>query len=153
MIRLYATAIVLALLLGAIGVQTVRLAREQTSHAKDKAEWARLSLARSEANRFQEQKWQATAQEAERARSQEQKRGARVVAALSAERDGLRESIDLYAAGRGAANDSIDACRSRSATLGALVEDGLRVQDELASGAEALGADLRSMLAFGRGLK
>jgi ribosomal protein S17E len=102
------------------------------------------------AYRSLEQAMNTALREAQNARIKEQDSNRRVVAELArtrTERDGLRDQIAGYAAGgRNAASDTVGACRERAKTLGRLLDDGLRVQEELAAGAEACGADLRAVL-------
>jgi hypothetical protein len=75
---------------------------------------------------------------------------ARIAAELSrtrTERDGLRDSLEaaLAPGGEQAIGDSLTACRGRAVAAGRLLEDGMRVQEALASRAESCGIDVRSL--------
>lgn len=169
--RLYAELAVGAALLAALGAQTVRLAGAEKAEARAEAaastaraatadvrrQWAEQAaaaasagLAASERNRALGAELQRTKEEAEHARKVDRAAAARTAAGLAAERDGLRRQLAAYAAGPagrgGAANDSLAACRDRADTLGRLLGEGLRIQDELAGGAEAEAGNVRALL-------
>lgn len=150
-------AVALAASLVGVGVQTVRLARAQAALARAEAGHAQAVAAaelaarrQAEAYRFLEGELVRERERIDRERTQERRAQEARAAALRADRDGLRGDIADYAAGRAAAEDSLAACRERAATLGQLVEQGLRVQDELAAGAESAGADVRALLGWAR---
>ena len=63
------------------------------------------------------------------------------------ERNGLRDQLrDAAAGGRGPTEDSIAACRGRADALAVLLDEGVRVQEEIATGAETCSTDLRTVL-------
>jgi len=93
---------------------------------------------------------QGKLKEAQDALSKEQASQRRVAADLQRtrlERDGLRDQVTAFAGGGQPADDSVTACRVRSEALGKLLVDGLRVQEDLASGAESASGDVRALLA------
>lgn len=149
-----AAAVGAALLTLVLGVQTWRLHSAQTDLARESAAWAKqqkdmaqTAQAASEEYREKERLLQAANERVRDAREQDEKRNASVAALVRAGDDRLRDAIAAYAAGSGAAaGDSLASCQSRTAALGQLLEDGLRVQAALATGAEARLADARRML-------
>jgi hypothetical protein len=100
-------------------------------------------LEATEAARATEQALQRKVKEAEDARRQDNAKNARIAAGLRADRDRLRDSIAGFASGP--AEDSADACRSRAATLGTLLDQALRTSEECAGAAESLANDVRAL--------
>lgn len=169
--RVYAELAIAVVLVGAWGVQTNRLhaaqvaearadgrtavAKSETAEVRQKwaqqaAEAASAGLAASERNRQLSAELARTKEEAEHALQTDRDAAARTAAALAAERDGLRKQLTAYAAGpagdRGPANDSLAACVDRADRLGNLLVEGVRVQEDLANGAEAEARNVRTLL-------
>lgn len=145
--RLALAAAVLAFLVGshwwAYGegkdVVHAEMGRERAAYQTEVIEQARK--VRAIEGQLEDQKRKAE-DDAQKARALH----ARTVVALRADADQLRGAVAAFAAG-GGAEDSLASCRGRADALGVLVSDGLRVQDQLAAGAEACGTDLRAVLA------
>lgn len=106
---------------------------------------AAAALAQSERHRLREAELARATQEIEHARQADQARHRAALAAVVADRDRLRNELASFAAGGGAAEDSLAACHGRAATLGELVADALQAQAECAAAGEAVGADLRAL--------
>lgn len=136
-----------------VAVAEAQVAKVEKARADEKAAAEKVVRETTEAYRVREQQLQGERDAIEAKRLQEREANARRAAADRRAAAGLRNEIDAYARGRDAAEDTLAACRDRAATLGNLLDDGLRVQDELAEGAESHAADLRSMLEFSRTVK
>ena len=107
------------------------------------------AMSASEAYRRLEQEAQAKVKGAQDALDKERAASSRIAADLRrtrTERDGLRDQISAYAAGGGDASaDSVAAARERAATLGSLLDESMRVQEDLAVEAESLAASVRAL--------
>ena len=152
--RWAATGIVVLVLLGAIGVQTVRLANAEADLAKEKAAWATERARLSEAARWatvqlsdQAARHAAEQQEIVHAYNKEKQARLAAVSAARASGDSLRNDFRTYAAGSGLwAWADPSACRSerdRSATLGDLLADADRLAETLAGAAEQHAGEVR----------
>lgn len=137
----------------AAGWQTVRLvseqrdrAREQRDYSVERAQAAAKALIASEGYRLEERRMERIAREAEHAGKLESDRSARIAAGLRAERDGLRNDIAEFAAGRRAAEDTLAACRRDAAELGALLADALRREEDATRAAETHAGSTRTLL-------
>lgn len=135
------------------GMQTARLSASKRDAAEVKAAWAQdkanalaLALKTSEEYRAKEAEDQAKIKQGETDYAALQAKHAATVAAYRASDKQLRNDLATYASGGALASDSIAACRSRAETLGVLVSDGLRLQTELAAGAESAGDSVRALL-------
>ncbi len=125
--------------------------------AKQAEEWARARALQAEAarrseeqQRIREQTLTARLQDAESQLEIQRESNRKLAASLSSartERDGLRDQIAGFASGSGSATDTLAAARNRADKLGRLLADSLRVQEELAAGAESEAANVRSLLA------
>jgi hypothetical protein len=122
--------------------------------AEVQAKWDADKLARStlaldtiKEYRAKDQVLNTKLQESENARQSENAKNARIAADLRAQRDGLRNDIANFASGSGGpSEDTVTAARDRAATLGRVLGEALRTSEECAGDAEALSADLRSVL-------
>ena len=107
------------------------------------------AMSASEAYRRLEQEAQAKVKGAQDALDKERAASSRIAADLRrtrTERDGLRDQISAYAAGGGDASaDSVAAARERAATLGGLLDESMRVQEDFAVEAESLAASVRAL--------
>lgn len=128
-------------------------AEKETEAAKrgrveDAVKHERVSRETMQAYRELESALTATIRKAEHAQAVEKAESERVAAGLRAERDRLRDDIAAFAAGgRSPTEDTLAACRERAAALGALLEDGLQVQIDLAAAASTHAADVRALRA------
>jgi hypothetical protein len=120
-----------------------RMDAAQDELAAVRAAAVSAALAYSENARQIEQQHVERIANAQRTREQENARNRRAADRLRTERDGLRDTIAVYAAGP--AEDTTDACRGRTATLGALLDDALRVAAACAAGAEQHASDVRAL--------
>ncbi len=118
----------------------------KAEHAQAQAKAAELYALDVEKVRQREQQNAKRLQDAESKRIAEQKNQAIVADSLRRERDGLRDTINDYAQASGAASDSLTSCRNRASTLGNLLSESLRVQEELATDAEREAANARLLL-------
>jgi hypothetical protein len=69
-------------------------------------------------------------------------------AAADAQRVRGQLSSALAARGGGTAEDALAACHNRAAAAGRLLEDGMRLQGDLAGDAERLAADVRALRSY-----
>lgn len=139
-----------------LGVTRLHLAgaRADTATARqalaEQQRAAAVAAQRQEAeSRARETAWSNAVQEQQRALESERQRSARFAADLRAARldaDSLREPIDTFAAGGGAAVDTIAACRDRAAALGDLLAEALHAGEACAGDGEAESAKLRAVL-------
>lgn len=152
--RLLAISVaVAAVMLAALAGQTWRLMSLQNEYAQARARWADERAASegaarkaSETYRNMEAGLRAAVKEAEDVGRKERERLVRAASVDRAERNRLRDELSAFAAGSGvAAEDSVDACRTRAATLASAVDDGMRVQAEMASRFASLASDYRTM--------
>jgi hypothetical protein len=127
------------------------LAELRREHAEARSKLLTEALAaKTEYAAFKQHMIDALA-EAYRERNDEQTRNRRTAAALSVAHDsagGLRDTIREFArASRsgGEAGDDLKTCRERAETLGALLDDSVRVQDQIAGDAEETLADYRTL--------
>jgi Tfp pilus assembly protein FimV len=142
------------------GVQTVRLSGAKADTEKVRAQFAEHKAtaektAREASDRYRqlERNYHERREEIQHERAKEQQAQQVAMDRLRADRNRLRNDIADYARGRGAAEDSVAACHRRAATLGELLEESLRVQEELAGAAESHSADVRALLKWARELK
>lgn len=163
--RLWIELGVVAVLLAALGAQTVRMenaregeARAVADTATVRRDWAlqaaagaSAALAAADRNRQTSAELQRTRDEAEHALQTDRAAAARVADGLARDRDGLRNQLSAYAAGparsSGAPDPAFAACVDRSQVLGGLLVEGMQLQDELAGDAEAAAGDVRALLA------
>lgn len=145
----------LLLTLGAFaGLQTLRigslkvdLAAAEAKHQKTLADYQlKLGTAEREFRALETEFHQA--QEMHNAEREKEQAAAReTAAAFERERQRLRNDIDAYASGRrGAAADTLVACRGRAQTLGLLLDEALQAETELTGDIEKLGTDTRRLL-------
>jgi hypothetical protein len=108
---------------------------------------AQASAIKTQADyRSQESAWNQKLQEAEDAKRKANAIQARVIAADRADNDRMRNELAAYASGGSrTADDTLAACRSRAAILGQAVEDGMRVQGEMAATYGDLATDYGTM--------
>lgn len=148
-----ALGVLLALAAAGAAVQSWRLNSVQQTLASERLDRA-LQIQQLQAQALQAttdnqrlaQAMQTAVQEAQDAGRKERDRLARVAAADRAERDRLRDDIAAYAAGRGiSTGDTLEACRARAAKLGRAVDDGLRIQADMAARFGDLAADYRTL--------
>lgn len=130
----------------AAGWQTVRLAAVRATLAEERQAAADAARIASEGNRLEEKRLARIVKEKEDAGRQEIARTNRIAAGLRAERDGLRGDIAEFAAGRRAADDSAAACRRDAATLGELLADALRREEDATRAAETHAGSARTLL-------
>lgn len=124
----------------------VKLDAVQHAWDADRTKSAAAALDAQARYRTQESAWAKQLQEAQDASRKDREYLARIVAADRVERDSMRNQLTAYASGsRSAADDSVTACRSRAAILGQAVEDGLRVQSEMATAYGDLAIDYGTM--------
>jgi uncharacterized iron-regulated membrane protein len=122
------------------------LAQERLSRADERARLQAAALQAQAENQATTQALQAAIEDAQHAAAQDRARLVRAAAADRAERDRLRDDIAAYAAGGGlATDDTLAACRARAAELGRAVEDGLRVQEDMAQAFGDLAVDYRTL--------
>ncbi len=114
----------------AAGVQSWRLGAEQDRHARTVAQYQvelidrqRAAIEATEAFRRQEQDWQRQTAAAEAEYAKALAARDRVIADLRRTADELRSAAARYAVGRPAADDSLDSCRARAATLAELFSE------------------------------
>lgn len=150
--RWIAIGIAFALLLGAIGVQTVRLASSKTDVAELKADWAleRATLerkARVAVQKLAAQKAAHAANQQEIVHAYNKERQARAAdASRRATDDRVRNAIRDFAGGGQRAGSDPAACRGerdRSATLGLLLEEADGLAGEFATAAEQHAGEVR----------
>lgn len=135
----------------AAGVQTVRLNASEARAAKQAAAYQADTLARqraaieaAEAFRTQEQHWQRQRAAAEATYAQALADRDRTIRELRRTADELRNAAARYAAGGGQpADDSVDACRARAATLAELFAEADAAAGELAAAADAHAGEVR----------
>lgn len=89
---------------------------------------------------------QAKVEEAQRAKQREHRRVADMAASAAAADERLRDSVDQYATGLAIAQDSLEACRERTSTLGSLHSEALRSHRQCQVDSEALASDVRLLL-------
>ncbi len=151
-----ALAIALLATLAALGVQSARLSASKQATAEVKAAWATdranaQALAVKTLNEYlaKEQEDQAKIRKGESDYAELQAKHAVTVAAKRAADDQLRNQVAAFAAPSGgdATSDTTAACVARAEALGVLVSNGLRVQTELAAGAETASDSMRTLLA------
>lgn len=123
------------------------LATEQLARAQERTALAQAAGDAQAHYRLIEAAMQTVKDQADAAAQKERARLARTAAVHRAERDSLRQQIAAYAAGGGgeATSDTLDACRARAAELGRAVDDGLRVQADMAEAFGALAVDYRAL--------
>lgn len=126
-------------------------ARVQALRDADTIKAQQAALQAQDAARKQEQLLTQQLQEAQRAFETERERSASTAAAVlryRTELGGLRDQLTAYAAGGvgGASQDTITACRGRSETLGALLDEALRVSEESAADGERCESGIRALL-------
>jgi hypothetical protein len=129
----------------AAGVQSVRLDRSEQRHARAAQGWQAETLARERAARAaadeyraREARWQQQKAAAEAHYAQTIAQRDRTIADLRRTAAELRQLAAGYAAGgRGTADDSIDACRARAATLAELFAEADAAAGDLAAAADA----------------
>ena len=138
-----ALAVLLALSVAGAGVQSWRLDAAHDELAAMRAAQVAAALAYSENARQIEAQHAERITDAQRTREQEQARSRRAADLLRTERDGLRNAIASYAAGP--ADDTASACSARAASLGALLDDAMRVAAACAAGAEQHATDVRAL--------
>ena len=102
-------------------------------------------LTLAEYTRSVESALQLKIQEAQNAREVESAKSRRLAASLRAERDGLRNELAAFASGP--SDDSLAACRERTAAATRVLESALRTSEECAGNAETLATDVRSLRA------
>ena len=139
-----------------LAVADQQISSLQAEYSKNKAQWESEKLAAAEsaraqeaAQRLREQNLTTRLQDAETQLESQREDLRRTAAALSrtrTERDGLRDQIAGYASGGAAAADTLTAARNRADRLGRLLGESLRVQEELAGGAESEAANVRALL-------
>jgi hypothetical protein len=147
--------ILLATLMGTVLLAQRNHARIDASIARqalsqDRATAAQAALSASQQYRAKESAWNNAYQGAMNALLAEQDKTRRFAADLRSarlERDGLRDQIASFAGGGDASTDTLTACRSRSVAIGRLLDEGLRVQEELAADGESCESKLRAVLA------
>jgi hypothetical protein len=140
---LQALAALLAMSVAASGWLYWRLDAAQDDLKEVKGGIVAAALAYSENARQIEQQHAERMANAQRTREQEVSRSRRAADLLRTERDGLRDTIAVYAAGP--ADDTGPACRERAATLGALLDDALRTAAACTAGAEQHATDVRAL--------
>jgi hypothetical protein len=118
----------------------------KAEHATAQAKAAEEHASAVESLRAREKQNLKRLQDAQTLREQELKKQAIVADSLRLERDGLRDTINDYAQASGAASDSLTSCRDRASTLGNLLSESLRVQEELATDAEREAGNARLLL-------
>jgi len=138
-------ALLLALAVVAVGVQSLRLAAMHADVAQREQAHAEAALLYAEAARQTEQAWAKKLQEVQHARDAELARAHRIGDGLRTDREWLRVDTASFAAGP--ADDSAAACRERAATLGRLLDDALRTAATIAGSAEQHAADVRALRA------
>ena len=138
-----ALAVLLALSVASSGWLWWRMDAAQDELAAVRAAAVSAALAYSENARQIEAQHVERIANAQRTREQENARSRRAADLLRTERDGLRDTIAVYAAGP--ADDTGPACSQRAATLGALLDDALRVAAACAAGAEQHASDVRAL--------
>jgi hypothetical protein len=134
--------------LSVFGVAKLHSDLEDAGAAKFKAGQALADSAAQARNRQLEADLSAAHEEINDARVHEQQKVAAVGAAMRADADRVRSQLADALGGRGAAEDSLAACQQRAAAAGDLLDEGLRVQIDLAEAAESLAADARAVHAF-----
>ena len=147
-----AIAVAVAALL-TVGVQRLQLAdlRVSLSNAKTAAEKQRgdaatAALAASTKYRALEARMATNKDEAQRELDESKQRGALQLAAERARSQRLSRDIASFAAGGGPTGDSIAACRADAATLGELLDESLRAEEDLVAAAEGHADDVRALL-------
>lgn len=140
-IRLIVLGAVIAALVG-FGYSSGSAAK-QRAWDKEKAVLVKQRLAEVEQARQTEIALQLKVQKAQDAREIESAKSHRLAASLRAERDGLRNELTAFASG--SPDDSLAACRERTAAATGVLENALRTSEECAENAEALATDVRSL--------
>lgn len=144
-------ALVLALLatigVGRMQVSSLRaeLATEKAERAIDARNAAHQALVMAETYRAEEQRLARVVKEKEDAGKTELARSNRIAAGLRADLDGLRGDIATFAAGRRAADNSVAACRRDAGTLGELLADALRREEDATRAAESNATAARTL--------
>jgi hypothetical protein len=143
----------------ALGHSQEQLKGVQLDYAIARADAASAALAADQRYRTLERQMGLAAKEKEDALVQEKARNDRLLAAADRTDAGVRQSLAAWsaaadrAAGDAAAGAAALAeCRARTAAAGALLADGLRLQDQLAAAAEGHAAEVRALLGWGRAL-
>ena len=137
---------------GLYGLATGKRQERQVWEArveKMRATAAEAALKASTAYRAIESELARVKQEAESALNQERIKNARIAADLArarTERDGLRDQIAAFAAGRGTTDDSLPACLVRAQALGVLLNKALQSGEGSAGDGESCEADKRALL-------
>lgn len=147
-----AAAAGVALLL-ALGAQTLRLAsvktdlaNEQRARAQDRADAETAARIASENYRREEAAAAARVETAEGKYDALQQNHTATLAAHRAVDNQLRNQLAAYASGSGATSNTCTAERERAQSLGVLLADGVRLQEELARDAEAANDAVRALL-------
>lgn len=138
----------------AAGVQSWRLDAEKARHARTVAQYQtelierqRAAIEAAEAFRTQEQDWQRRKAAAEATYAQALADRDRTIRELRRTADELRNVAARYAAGGGQpADDSVDACRARAATLAELFAEADAEAGELAAAADRHAAEVAALL-------
>jgi hypothetical protein len=147
---------VLALVVAAFGlavfsferVKADGAARCEAKNSAAQAERAQAVADAEERARTSERQLSQARQEIVDAQNTAKLQVASTAAAFRADADRVRGQLSAALGGRDRADDSLESCRRRAAAAGDLLADGLRVQAELAKGAESHAADLRAVRAF-----
>jgi hypothetical protein len=123
------------------------LQRERTDAAEARAAAEKTAREASDKYRATEAHYIKQLEESRNARLHDEMVNNRAIAQFTAERSRLLSFIRAYAGGGNPADDTLAAARDRADTLGSLLAEALRVQEELAGDAERESADARSLLA------
>lgn len=147
-------AIALAASLAWNGLQSTRLSASRRDTAEVKAAWAQdkanalaLALKTSEEYRAKEAEDQAKIKQGETDYAALQAKHAATVAASQRDTRILRDQLAAYAGPSIAASDPCSADRRHAQALGLLLGDGVRLQEQLAQGAESSSDAVRTLLA------
>lgn len=94
-----------------------------------------------------EELWRMKLQGAQRAQEKERSANERMLAAVAADRNSLREQLANAAAGGvEASNDTVAACRERAAAFGRVLDDALQAHAVCTAAAEDNAAGVRTLL-------
>lgn len=153
-IALYVAGGGLVVALAISGLQTLRLHHEQLAFAKARAEWntnvaaaEKLSRETAEKYRAREAELETQRTEAVNAQAAEKSQSAKYRFAAADALGRLRDAIaSAPGASCGSTEDSRAAADESNLAARRLLAEGVRVQEELAGGAEDCAADLRAVL-------
>ena len=121
--------------------------RERTVFATTQRDAKDAALKESEENRHRERQWQDKVKGQQDALVSLYNATDAAMRGLIADRDRLRNDIGQFAAGAGGAGqDSLAACRADAATLGDVLADALRREEDATAAAETHAASTRSLL-------